>query len=102
MLGHMPPLLTIRVPEAWKIEHHTLFDEDPEFSDGVCTNLTEDLLQIRRGSHIVDAGFYRDRYRVLLVRSADWEHPLRQRDCQHRRDVVSTVEQWLRDENIVA
>ena len=98
----MPALLNIRVPEAWSIEHHTLFDEDPEFSDSVCANLSEDLLQIRRGPHIVDAGFYRDRYRVILVRDGDWEHPLRQRECQHRRDVVSTVEEWLRDETIVA
>jgi hypothetical protein len=102
MLDRMPPLLHIRVPEAWKIEHHSLFDEDPEFSDGVCTNLTEDLLQIRRGSHILDAGFYRDRYRVMLIRSGDWEHPLRQRECQHRRDVVSTIEDWSKEENIVA
>ena len=25
-------------------EHHTLFDKDPEFSEGICTNLPEDLL----------------------------------------------------------
>jgi hypothetical protein len=99
---NMPPLLPIRVPEAWKIEHHTLFDEEPEFHNGVCINLTEDLLQIRRGSHIVDAGFYRDGYRVMLVRDGDWEHPLRQRDCQHRSDVVSIVEEWLRDEEFMA
>jgi hypothetical protein len=101
-LDHMPPLLHIRVPETWKIEHHTLLDEDPEFRDGVCINLTEDLLQIRRGTYIVDAGFYRDQYRVMLVRNGDWEHPLRQRHCPHRKDVVSTVEEWLKDENIVA
>ena len=98
----MPPPLHIRVPEEWKIEHHQLLDEVPEFRDGVCTNLSEDLLQIRRGSHIVDAGFYCDQYRVMLIRGGDWEHPLRQRDCQHRRDVVSTVEDWMRDETILA
>ena len=79
-----------------------MLDEDPTFSGGVCTNLSEDLLQIRRGSHILDAGFYRDQYRVMLIRGGDWEHPLRQRDCQHRRDVVSTVEDWMRDETILA
>jgi hypothetical protein len=94
--------LQIRVPEAWTIEHHTLLDEAPEFSDGVCTNLTEDLLQVTRGSHIIDVGFHRGRYRVMLIRDRDWEHPLRQRDCQHRRDAVSIVEEWSRDENIVA
>lgn len=98
----MPPLLHIRVPESWKIENHTLFDEEPEFSEGICTNLTEDLLQVSRGTHMIDAGFYQDRYRVMLILNRDWEHPLRQRDCQHRRDVVSIVEEWSRDENIVA
>jgi hypothetical protein len=89
-------LLNIRVPDGWHIEHHALFDEDPEFDGGICTNLTEDLLQIRRGEFVVDAGFYGDRYLVVLVRGGDWEHPLRQCVCHHRRDVVSTVEEWLR------
>lgn len=95
MSGHMPSLLHIRIPEGWSIDHHALFDEDPQFSDGVCTNVSEDLMQITRGEEIIDAGFYRDHYRVMLVRSGDWEHPLGQRDCKHRSDVVSTIEEWL-------
>ena len=98
----MGALLPIRVPDAWRIEQHTLFDEEPEFSDGVCTNLSEDLVQLSRGRDITDAGFYRDQYRVVLVRDRDWEHPLRQRECRHRREVVATIEDWLRDETHVA
>jgi hypothetical protein len=82
--------------------HHGLLDEDPKFDGGVCTNLSEDLLQIQRGADIVDAGFYRDRFGVVFVKHGDWEHPLRQRDCQHRREVVSIVEDWLKDEKRVA
>lgn len=93
----MPSPLPIRVPAAWKIEHHVLLDEDPEFSAGVCANLSEDLLQIRCRSYVIDAGFYHDRYRIMLIQNEDWEHPLRQHDCQHRREVISTVEKWLRD-----
>lgn len=98
----MVALLPIRVPDAWRVRHHTLFDEAPEFSDGVCTNLTEDLVQLSRGADIIDAGFYRDRYRVVLVRGGDWEHPVRQRDCQHRREVVAIIEEWSRDDDFVA
>jgi hypothetical protein len=78
-----------------------LFDEDPEFSEGVCTNLTEDLLQPTRGSQTIDAGFYRDRYRVVLIQDGNWEHPLQQRDCQDRREVVAVVEKWLSEESNV-
>lgn len=77
--------LQIRIPEKWRIEQHALLDEEPEFSEGVCTNLSEDLLQISLGAYVIDAGFYCDRYRVVLVRDGDWENPLRQRDCRHRR-----------------
>jgi hypothetical protein len=98
----MDALLSIRVPETWRIEQHTLLDEDPKFSGGVCTNLSEDLVQLSRGAEIIDAGYYRDRYRVVLIRGGDWEHPVRERDCQHRREVVSIIEEWLRDETFVA
>lgn len=101
VLADMPPLLSIQVPEGWRLDYHTLFDEDPEFIEGVCTNLTEDLLQLTRGPLIIDAGFYRDRYRVVLVREGDWDHPIRQRDCQDRWEVVALVEDWSRDEDIV-
>lgn len=97
----MSSLLHIRVPAPWKIEYHTLFDEAPEFSDGICTNLTEDLLQITRGAYIIDVGFYRDHYRILLIRDHDWERPLLQRECPHRQDAVHTVEEWARNENIM-
>ena len=102
MLGHMRALLVIQVPDTWRVEQHTLFDEDPEFSDGCCTNLSEDLVQLSCGAYIIDAGFYRDRYQVVLVRGGDWEHPVRQCDCQHRREVVSIIEEWLRDEAFIA
>ena len=87
---------------AWKIEHHTLLDEEPEISGGVCTNLSEDLLQITKGAYVIDVGFYGDRYRVMLIRDGNWDQPLRQRDCKHRQDAVRIVEEWLRDEMLVA
>jgi hypothetical protein len=98
----MGTLLPIQIPDTWRIAQHKLFDEDPEFSGGVCTNVSEDLVQLSRGADIIDAGFYRDQYRVVLVRGGDWEHPIRQCDCQHRRDVITIVEEWLRDDDFVA
>jgi hypothetical protein len=96
----MTPRLHISVPASWRVELHELLDEDPELDNGVCVNLSEDLLQLRRGAIVVDAGFYGDKYRVVMVEHNDWEHPLRQQDCQHRSEVVSIVENWIRDDTV--
>lgn len=94
----MPPRLKIRVPETWTVEHHTFFDENPRFEDGICTNLTEDLLQIRCGTSIIDVGFHSGRYLVMWVRGGDWEHPFRRHFCRHRLEVVGIIEEWMKED----
>lgn len=93
----MPQLLDIRVGQDWRVEHHGFFDEEPIFSDGVCMNLTEDLLQLQRGAEIIDVGFYRGRYRVTHVRDVDWENPIRAQDCASRQDVLRVIWKWTTD-----
>jgi hypothetical protein len=98
MAAHM----RIRVPASWRVDHHELLEEDPLISDGVCTNLSEDLFQMHRGSETIGAGYYRDKYRVVLVCSGNWEQPLRSIECSHRADVAAVIEKWANEDALEA
>ncbi len=68
--------------QAWQITHDPLglFEgqRDVVEVEEAAREQGEDVLQATRGSSTLDLGWYRDRYRVLLVEAGQWSTPVRE------------------------
>jgi hypothetical protein len=94
------PLVPLRVPGSWLIQHNQLREVDPETvaaNDPRAELLLEDLLQASRDDLLIDVGWYPDgnpsgRYRLLVLADLDWHRPLVERETRNLRELVSILE----------
>jgi hypothetical protein len=61
----------------WKVIYFDLTKEDLEnFS-----NLKEDLIQVNFWNVILDVWYYKNRFKVYIIKNYDWEKPVEVIDC---------------------
>jgi len=84
---------------SWTIAYDplSLLDEKTDSTqlEDVAREQGEDIVQATRGRTILDLGWYRDRYRVLLVENANWTTPVRQFEAFDLRSALTAFRDSL-------
>lgn len=84
----MPPKMLIQLPTPWHITYHEFYDEPGESED-----LFQAELQVGADILLLDAGWYVDHYRAVLVKNYDWQNFLHVFRTTDRYEVVA----WLQN-----
>jgi hypothetical protein len=100
-----PSRQPFRIRGGWCVDHNELRELDPsqmDPGDELWCFLIEDLAQFRESNHdvVLDVGWCPDsrpegKFRVVLIRNKNWEHPLRKYETRSLPDLVRVVEEWL-------
>jgi len=106
-------LFPLRIPGGWAVRHNGLDAEVDEHGQVLRVNDSEDLLWLVklpppdtqryetapesrwREIHL-DAGWYRDRFRVVLL-DPDWDHVRKSAETSDVQELIRIVEAWLVD-----
>ncbi|MDR1969216.1 MAG: hypothetical protein LBQ32_11100 [Burkholderiaceae bacterium] len=83
---------------SWNIAYdpmQLLVAKDPVQLELMAQEQGEDILQATCGNKILDLGWYRDHYKVLLIEDSDWEHPVHQTESSNLQSALALFREFL-------